>query len=88
MVTASFIRTIFKLAGSKNIFFWLPFYKNLGFWVEEYDIRYMTYSIHINLLTYGTFNDAGFVKGLLMVTILLILPIYGKVIFASLFNSL
>jgi hypothetical protein len=31
-------------------------------------------------LTYGTFNDAGSAKGLLMIVILLISPIYKKVI--------
>jgi hypothetical protein len=43
----------------------------------------MVYSAFINLLTYGTFNDAGFVKGLLIIAILLISPIYKEVICAS-----
>jgi hypothetical protein len=37
-------------------------------------------------LKYGTFNDAGFVKGLLMIAILLISPIYKEVAFGSFFN--
>ena len=39
-------------------------------------------------MTYSTFNDAGFVKELLMITILLISPIYKEVAFASSFNYL
>jgi hypothetical protein len=54
--------------------------------VEEYAVRYMLYSIYINLLTYGTFNDACFIKELLMIAILLISPIYKEVTFACFFN--
>ena len=46
----------------------------------------MIYSVYTNLLACGTFNDAGFVKGLLMIDILLISPIYKEVIFVSFFN--
>jgi hypothetical protein len=48
----------------------------------------MVFSAFINFLTYGTFNDAGFVKGLLIIAILLISPIYKKVICASFFTAL
>jgi hypothetical protein len=69
-------------------FFSLPFYKKLGFWVEEYVIRHMVDSLYITLLTYGTFYNKGFVKGLLMIAVLLVVsPIY-KVSFVAFFNCL
>jgi hypothetical protein len=51
----------------------------------------MVYSIYISLLTYDIryICDTGFVKGLLMIGILLLVPpIYNAVIFASFFNCL
>jgi hypothetical protein len=48
----------------------------------------MIYSVYTNLLAYGTFNDAGFVKGLLMIASLLISPIHKEVIFVSFLTAL
>ena len=39
-------------------------------------------------MTCGTFNDAGFIKELLMIAILLISPAYKDVTFACFFNCL
>jgi hypothetical protein len=74
-----------SLQALKSVCFSYHFTDYLSLGVKEYAVRYMIYSIYISLLNYGTLNAAGFVKELLIIAILLISPIYKKVIFASFF---